>query len=191
MLDSKFTLLSISTSVQPTLLRKEQGLVLKSCNVCVYGENSADHMYSQLDELTFEDLNRNDYGCGYMEICFGFLGQVVEKPYPVFFANCFAIRTDTDCMIKPKNSRTGECQSKINHNGETVVGVRYFFKDAKEIERFCACNELLAEGLIALDTPKNVFGLMCRLKKEEDKWALFESYTYQCKHIKNIKDVAE
>lgn len=184
MLDSQFKLFSIETSIQSKSDALSSALLLKGCNVYIF---SADRIYSEFEEMTFDTLNSNDYGCGTLEIEFILSGRVTPEPYPNFYTKCFVIRTDTKSFIKPMKTSNFKCLSKIDQNGYLVLGIRYYFRDEEEIKEVQKCNSLLVEGFIALQTPKNVFGIMCQLKKQEALWQITSAYTYKPKYAKNIK----
>lgn len=81
--------------------------------------------------------------------------------------------------------------SKVNQDGDLVIGIRYYFKNSKEIQQIKNCTALLVEGFIALGDPRNVFGIMCQLKKEQDIWKISSSFTYRPKEAKNIKNLMD
>lgn len=184
MFDPKVTLFSFSAST-PTLTSKEsQALILKGCNIYAF---SAGRVFSGFDEPSFDWLNDNDYGCGTLEFEFTFSGGIAKEVYPDFYTECIVIRTNTEFFIKPRKSTNEARCSKVNQNGDLVIGVRYFFRDKKEIQKIQNCTSLLIEGFIALGTPKNVYGIMCQLEKEDDTWKISSSFTYKPKYAKNIK----
>ncbi|MCH5280929.1 MAG: hypothetical protein J1E61_05620 [Lachnospiraceae bacterium] len=166
-------------------ITKEQGkiLLLRACKVYIF-ENG--RIYSGLEEETFDNLNR-DVGYGALDIEFVFANNILKKSYPLFYTKCFYIRTDTKAHIKPMKMTCFPCNSKVNQNGELVIGVRYYFMNDEEIEQIINCKDFLVEGFIAIEKPRNVFGVMCQLKKEEDRWEITSAYTYKPKSADNIK----
>lgn len=82
--------------------------------------------------------------------------------------------------------KVNPCCSKINENGELVIGFRYFFGDIKDIRKIQSCNSILIESFIALEKKKNVYGIMCQLKRENENWCIDMAYTYKPKYAKNI-----
>ena len=86
--------------------------------------------------------------------------------------------------MKRKNN---PAYSKVDQDGNLVVGIRYYFNCKEEIEKILQCNNILVEGFIALEKPKNVFGVMCQMKKIVSSWEITEAYTYRHRYAKNIK----
>ena len=188
MLDPKVTLFSFSASTPLVMKPENHALILKSCNIYAF---SANRIYSELDELTFDTLNSNDYGCGSLEVEFTISNGITSEAYPDFYTKCIALRTDTQCHIKPMKAGNAAHYSKVNQNGDLVIGIRYYFKSEKEIQQIQNCTALLIEGFIALGQPQNVFGIMCQLEKESDIWKISSSFTYKPKHAKNIKHLMD
>lgn len=188
MLDPKVTLFSYSASIPVTMKTENHALILKSCNVYAF---SADRIFSELDELTFDTLNSNDYSCGSLDIEFVILNGMIKEVYPDFYTKCMVIRTNTKCCIKPMKTKNAAHYSKVNQDGDLVIGIRYYFKNSKEIQQIKNCTALLVEGFIALGDPRNVFGIMCQLKKEQDIWKISSSFTYRPKEAKNIKNLMD
>ncbi len=163
-------------------------LLLKECNV--YGFSDV-RVYSELDELSIDVFNRNDYGFGLLEIEFVFDNNVTENRYPEFYTKCFVIRTDTGVWIKPMKYQNYTVPSKVNSNGNLVISIGYYFDSQEQVDNIQQCKALLVEGFIALDSPKNVFGVMCQLRKSKDSWFIDRAYTYKPKHAKNIKHLID
>lgn len=188
MFDPKVTLFSYSASIPITMRSENHALILKSCNIYAF---SAERIFSELDELTFDTLNCNDYGCGSLDIEFVISNGMIREAYPDFYTKCMVIRTDTKCCIKPMKAGNAAHYSKINQDGDLTIGIRYYFKNEKEILKIQNCTGLLIEGFIALGRPQNVFGIMCQLEKENDNWRIASSFTYKPKEAKNIKDLMD
>lgn len=186
MLDSKVTLFSFSASAPAIITKESHALILKSCNIYAF---SAGRIFSELDELTFDSLNYNDYNCGTLEFELIFSNGSLKGAYPDFYTKCVVIRTDTNFYIKPMKTKNQPHYSKVNQDGDLVIGIRYYFKRECEIQQIRNCTSLLIEGFIALDSPKNVFGIMCQLEKESSSWNISSSYTYKPKYAKNIKNL--
>ena len=181
MLDVK--LLSITAAVPNMTENVPKALLLRACKVHVFGNG---RIYSELEEQTFDSLNDNK-GFGVLDIELVFGREVVKKSFPKFYTKCFVIRTDTNVIIKPMKFSNESNYSKLNQNGEIVIGIRYFFKDNEEINKLVSCQKILVEGFIALSKPTNVFGVMCQLQKEDSDWIISSAYTYKPKYAKNIK----
>lgn len=162
---------------------KSNALILRACNFSVFGKNK---IWSEVEMLCFDVLNHNN-NFGMMDIEFVFQNNVVEEAYPEFYTKCFVLRTDTGKFIKPmKRSNYPNC-SKINQNGELVVGVRYFFHDEHDIDKIKKCNEMLIEMFVALGKQTNVFALKCDLVKTKDNWEITSAYTCKPKYARNVK----
>lgn len=174
-------------SIEASVLSKAESiskvLLLRACNIYIFSNG---RIYSELEEQTFNMLNANN-GFGALDIEFVFENNIVNKSYPQFYTKCFVVRTDTDARIKPMNFANSPSSSKINQNGELVIGIRYFFKDEMEIEKIVNCKSLLVEGFIAIGKPTNVFGIMCQLRKKEKHWKISSAYTYKPKYARNIR----
>ena len=188
MLDAQIDkVFSIEATLPSKTDRVPKVLLLRACKITIFGEGQ---IYSELDEQTFDALNPNS-GCGTLDIEFVFDNNIVKEGYPRFYTKCFVMRTDTNESIKPMKSRNSPNSSKINQNGELVIGVRYFFRDKIEIDKIKKCGELMIEGFIAIDKPTNVFGIMCQLRKEETGWEITSAYTYKPEYVKNIKNLMD
>lgn len=188
MLDPKVTLFSFSASTSTATPKESQALILKGCNIYAF---SAGRIFSEFDELNFDSLNSNDYGFGTLELEFILSGGIDRDAYPDFYTKCIVMRTDPKYFIKPMKTRDKANCSKVNQDGDLVIGIRYYFRDEKEIQEIQNCTSFLIEGFIALGTPKNVYGIMCQLEKECDAWRISSSYTYKPKYAKNIKHLID
>lgn len=188
MLDSQFSIFSLEATVPTKVDIRSNALLLKACNIYIFSENK---IYSEIDEMAYDSLNSNDFGCGALDIEFIFTNGVTQEAYPDFYTKCFVIRTNTDFRIKPMKINNSKCISKLTQNGDLVIGIRYYFHDRKEIEQIQNCSSFLVEGFIALQKPHNVFGLMCQLYKNDTLWKLTNAYTYKPKYAKNIKGLID
>lgn len=160
-----------------------KALLLRACNVYLFDDN---RIYSELETLTFDRLNDNE-GYGEIDIEFVFDNNIINESYPVFYTKCFVIRTDTKCFIKPMKLSNHSNNTKINQNGELVIGIRYYFRNKGDVDKIIKCNSFLVEGFIALGKPKNVFGLMCQMQRSKENWEINSAYTFKPKYAKNIK----
>lgn len=174
-------------SIEATLPSKAESaskvLLLRACKIYIFDSN---RIYSEFEEQTFDALN-DDRGYGVLDIEFVLVNSIVKEGYPQFYTKCFVMRTDAEEFIKPMKFSSHPTSSKINQKGELVVGVRYYFRDEREIEKIVTSNSLLIEGFIALEKPTNVFGIMCQLHKGKKRWKITSAYTYKPKYAKNIK----
>lgn len=183
MLNSNITLFSFEAKSNKTS-NSSNALLLKECNV--YGFSDV-RVYSEFDELSIDVFNRNDYGFGLLEIEFVLENDLIASKYPEYYTKCFVIRTDTGVLIKPMKFRNNTTMSKVNSNGHLVISVGYYFDSQEQVDMIMQCKALLVEGFIALDKPKNVYGIMCQLSKASNSWVIDRAYTYKPKHAKNIK----
>ena len=187
MFDASISLLSIDASVPDRTEKVSKALLIRTCKFYVF---SSERIYSELEEMTFDVLNTNT-GYGALDVEFIFVNDIVQKSYPQFYTKCFVIRTDTGAIVKPMKTRNYPAYSKINQNGELVIGIRYYFKDKREIAQIMQCKSILIEGFIALGKPTNVFGIMCQLVNEENGWKISSAYTYKPTYAKNIKNLID
>lgn len=178
-------------SIEASLPQKTESvskvLLLRGCKIYIF---SNDRIYSELEEQTFDMLNYNN-GCGVLDVEFVFENNIVNESYPQFYTKCFILRTDTGEFIKPMKHTDIPHSSKINQNGDLVIGIRYFFRNQNEIDNIVKCENLLIEGFIAIDKPTNVFGIMCQLRKRKKQWKVSSAYTYKPKYAKNIKNLID
>lgn len=158
-------------------------LMIRACRIYVFND---ERIYSEFDEQIFDALNDN-VGCGMIDIEFVFENNIVRKAYPKFYTKCFVMRTDTRTIIKPMKFSNEPAYSKINQNGELVVGIRHYFRNEEQVEKILNCNNLLVEGFIAFEKPTNVYGVMCQLHKGKKKWKITSAYTYKPRDARNIK----
>ena len=186
MLDANIKLLAIEASVPEKTEDISEVLLIKERQIYVFDDT---RIYSELDESTFSDQNSNN-GYGMLKAEFVVSNNVVRESYPEFYTKCFVIRTDTGARIKPMKMSDRPTCSKINQKGELVIGIRYFFRNKEEIKYLAECKSILVEGFIALGNVKNVFGIMCQLKKDE-KWEISSAYTYKPRNAKNIKNLMD
>ena len=66
---------------------------------------------------------------------------------------------------------------------ETGYRIVYIYDNYYCVGEYCKT----IEGFIAFEKPKNVYGVMCQLKKQEAGWKIVEAYTYKPENVKNIK----
>ena len=163
-------------------------LVITSCAVHMYPND--DRMVSNFDDLCYNALNvpANNYGMVDFEIGItGYSGVA----YPKVFTKCFSLHTDDFLLIKPLKFFNNCSESKINERGETVIGIRYYFKSEKEVERLSNCNKFMFESFFALEKPKNPYAIMCQFEKVDNVWKLKYANTYRPRYAKNIKHLID
>lgn len=183
MLNAEFKLFDVNIEPSDSFSKnKTDRLVLNSCKAIFY-----DKTYSELDELTFADLNNNDYGFGYKEYGFGFM-EHFNNPYMNFYVSCFALRTNSlgrpILLNTPRPNRKLKYMmpnnyTKVNQNGNLSFGVRFYFRNHEERDALLNCDELCIEGSVALGKKRNVYDVMCRIVKADNDWKLDEAYTYR------------
>lgn len=162
-------------------------LVVSSCAIHLFSD---DRIWSGFDEETYNALNRNDWGLGVLDLEIGFSGYT-GTAYPKVYTKCFVLRTDNNWRIKPMKFSNETSESKVNQRGETIIGIRYYFREDREIEQLLSCERLMFECFFALDNPKKVYGLMCQLRKSESGWEAECANTYRPSHAKNIKGLMD
>ena len=178
---------SIEASLPVKTEESPKVLLLRACNMYLYDENQ---VYSEFEEQTFDALNLNE-GFGSLNIEFTLDKNIVNQGYPQFYTKCFVIRTDTGLRIKPMKSRNDPNSSKINQNGELIIGICYYFKNEEEVKEIIKSKKILVEGFIALENVTNVFGIMCQLQKSDPNWEIATAYTYKPCYAKNIKHLID
>lgn len=114
MLDNKGTLFEIHL---PDKAVKNKALVLAGCSAFLHANKN---VYSELDELNFSGINRNDYGLGFMDVEFS-LENSFDDPYFDFYTSCFSIRTDNGVRIKLNGYPEEQYYSKVNKYNKVVV----------------------------------------------------------------------
>lgn len=181
MLDNSITLFNVSLedSMNPI---SDNRLVLSSCKAIV-----TDSTYSEFDELSFANVNHNDYGFGYIEYEFSFI-EKFKNPYMKFYISCFSFRMNTlGYSIKENCPRPNkklkflmpDTYTKVNKIGNLSFGIRFYFRTLEERNAFLNCNELCIEGFVALGKKNNTYNLMCRLSQHNGKWDIADAYTYR------------
>ena len=162
---------------------KVDRLVITSCAVHLFDDN---RIWSAFDETCYNDLNNNDYGFGVLDLEIGIAGYS-GTAYPKVYTKCFELRTDNGLLIKPMKYTNNYSESKVNQRGETVIGLRYYFKKEQEIELLCSCERLMFECFFALDKPRNTYAAMCQLEKKDGIWTAEYANTFRPSYAGNIK----
>lgn len=182
---------NISMELNPDLSllpkAKDDQLVITSCAVHLFSDN---RIWSGFDEMCFSDLNHNNYGMGVVDFEVGFTGYT-GTPYPKVYTKCFALRTDNDLRIKPMKFSNKTCESKINQRGETVIGIRYYFMNEREIELLQSCKRLMFESFFALGDHRKTYAFMCQLCKDGDGWKAEYANTYRNTGNESIKSMID
>lgn len=187
MLDFNISL-DFTPDIKFTSHDKIDALVITSCSIHMVPND--DRMYSDLEDLTYNALNGAKTDLGFIDIEVGFAGYT-GKPYPMVYTKCFALRTDNYQLIKPMKMVNDPSESKINRRGETVIGVRYYFRTEKEIENLLQCNRILFEFFFSLEKPTNTYGAMCQLQKQGSEWRAEYANTYRPHYAKNIENLID
>ena len=152
---------------------RQNCLVLRVCKAKLFDCKTP---YSELNELTFSLLNRDDFGYGWIDIEFCFdMAEIYA--YQPFYAACFAIRTDNGIRCKLNGNPKMKCASKINSNNQIVIGVTYYFRDQEEREKILSASKIAIEGNIAFRKKTRVYGIICFLVQDEGKWRMEEANT--------------
>lgn len=191
MLDSKITLFEVNID---NTSQRERGnrISIASCKATIYNYFNEEKPYSEIDEESIISLNyNNDFG--YIDFEFAF-NENFRTPYMEFYASCFAFR-----LIKPKATiKLNGVQNfnkplfkevystKVNKDGKLSCGIRYYFKEENDKQAFIECEELCLEGRIALGKKRNVYGIVVRLKKENNDWIVLDANTYKDKGFNSI-----
>lgn len=184
MFDGKITIFDIQNlQVGKSEKLRTERLVLDSCKAIIY-----DKTYSEFDELSFANLNHNDYGFGYVEYEFGFK-ESFSNPYMRFYIACFALRMNLlgyPIKLNIIGHKKGEPKylypnnyTKVNKYGNMALGIRFFFRNEEEKNAIFHSEEICIEGNISLDSKRNVYDIMCRIVKKDDNWIMEDAYTYR------------
>ena len=190
MFDSHFKLFDVNIAAdKESSKNRTDRLVFNSCKAIVY-----DKAYSEFDEMTFANLNHNNYGFGYIEYEFSFL-ENFKNPYMNFYISCFALRMNLlGYAIKLNTPRpnkevkilTPDNYTKVNQNGNLSFGIRFYFRSKEERDAILNSEEICIEGYVALGKKNNVYDIMCRIIKTDDSWVLDEAYTYRTNPNTNV-----
>lgn len=184
MFDGKIIIFDIQNlQVGKSEKSRTERLILDSCKAIIY-----DKTYSELDELSFANLNNNDYDFGYIEYEFGFK-ESFSNPYMRFYIACFALRMNLlgypiklNIIGHPKGEPKFLYPSnytKVNKYGNMALGIRFFFRNEEERNAILNSGEICIEGNISLGSKRNVYDIMCRIVKKEDRWEIEDAYTYR------------
>ena len=163
-------------------------LVITSCAVHMFPND--DRMYSNFEDQTYNRLNNATGNLGFVDIEIGFAGYT-GTPYPKVYTKCFMLYTDNYQLIKPMKMVDNSSESKINHRGETVIGIRYYFRTKDEIDNLLQCNRLLFECFFALGKVRNTYAVMCQLEKKDSAWEAKYANTYRPHYATNIKNLVD
>ena len=147
--------------------------------------------YSEFEELTYYNLNMNDYGCGRTDIEISFENSL-KNPYVDFWIQCVSIRTDNEVLFKINNNSFVEKlkikhYTKVTKEGKVAFGAGYYFRNEEEREQLLQCSSFCFEGFVALGKKTNVYGFMCKVDRTENGWVLSEGNTYRIYKHSNIK----
>lgn len=166
---------------------KVDRIVVASCAVHLFSNN---RLWSAFDELCYDALNSNDFGLGVLDLEIGLAGYT-GSAYPKVYTKCFDLRTDNGLLIKPMKYSNIPHASKVNQRGETIISIRYYFRNEDEISKLCRCERLMFEFYIALDDPKNTYAMMCQLCKQGDTWSAEYANTFRPQYADNIKHLMD
>lgn len=164
--------------------KKIDEIIVSSCKVHYFSDN---RLWSSFDELSYNDLNNNDYGFGVLDFEIGFTGYK-GTAYPKVYTKCFRLLTDRKTLIKPMKFSNVSSLSKINLKGELVMGIRYYFRTEKEMKELLDCKQILIESFFALGKKTNTYAFACQMHKDNnDEWCCSYANTYRIKRKSNIK----
>ena len=166
---------------------KVDRLVVTSCAVHLFDDN---RIWSAFEEMCYNNLNRNDYGLGVLDLEIG-IGGYTGTAYPKVYTKCFDLRTDNGLLIKPMKFTNHYSESKVNQRGETVIGLRYYFREERETELLCNCTRLMFECFFAFDKPRNTYAVMCQLEKKDGVWHAEYANTFHPSYAGNIKNLID
>lgn len=191
MLDNTIKLFDVNVGA---LSQKESDnrISFSSCRATIYNYFNEEKSYSEIDEESFLPLNDNN-GHGYIDFEFAF-NENLKNPYMEFYASCFAFRSiEPKATIKLNGQHMTDksifreaFKTKVNKDGKLSCGIRYYFNNEREKQLFLNCKELCLEGRLALGKKRNVYGIVVRLKKENNEWMVLDANTYKDKGFNTI-----
>lgn len=164
---------------------KQEHFILSDCKVSFDSKVP----FSEIDELNFCLLNNNQ---GYGHILIELSLEMIKNPYTLFYLGCLSLRTDKGVVIKidrPSSFKefVSENYSKVNKDGNLVLGIEYFFRSDDEKMKFMTCNSLCFDGYFALKRKKSAYGFVCRLDRNNANWCFAEGNTYRIYKYTNIQ----
>lgn len=166
-----FTLLKLDSKEKN---KEDKALIITGTTIKLLNELH----YSEIDENNYIYLNNNDYGNSGFTIEINF-NNIFNTPYMNFYANCFRINIDEKIIIKGNINYKDNIITKINKNGNIVIGLGYFFKEENEYNILKNSKSIIIEGYVAFEKTKNIYGIMCNLIKDKDIWTIDEANTYR------------
>ena len=128
MLDFNVSLEFTPNISMPTKGRVDR-LSISSCAMHLLSDN---RLWSDFDEMCYNELNSNNYGLGVLDLEIGIAGYT-GVAYPKAYTKCFVLRSDNGLLIKPMKHTNFPSGSKVNQRGETVIGLRYYIREEREI----------------------------------------------------------
>lgn len=178
----------IGFEFSPTVIsktdKKIDELIISSCKVHYFSDN---RLWSAFDELSYNDLNNNDYGFGVLDFEIGLTGYK-GTAYPKVYTKCFRFLTDGKTLIKPMKLSNESSLSKINQKGELVVGIRYYFRTEEEMDKLLNCKDMLIESFFALGKKTNTYSFACQMHQDNNgEWGCSFANTYRMKRKISIK----
>ena len=178
----------IGFEFSPTFMTKDDKkideLIISSCAIHYFSDN---RLWSAFDDLSYNCMNRNDYGFGVLDFEIGF-SRYKGTAYPKVYTKCFRLLTDERTLIKPMKFTNETSLSKINQKGELVIGIRYYFRSKEEVENLLDCRQILFESFFALGSKTNTYAFACQMcRNESEEWACEYANTYRMKRKANIK----
>lgn len=182
----------IGFEFSPTFIPKENKkideLVISSCAIHYFSDN---RLWSSFDELSYNCLNRNDYGLGVLDFEIGFTGYK-GIAYPKVYTKCFRLLTDKKTLIKPMKYTNEASLSKINQKGELVIGTRYYFRTEEEVKKLLKCKQILFESFFALEKKTNTYGFACQMHRDDNNaWKCEYANTYRMRKKDNIASLMD
>jgi len=188
-------MMDISPSVtffEVNLPSKEVGknvMVFSGCNAYLKSaELGTQGIYSELEEISFSHLNDNDTGYRKLEIEFCFRNNQ-KSAYQCFWANCFSVRTENGVVIKVARRECRKAYTKVNMNGDIVLGVG-FFVSKEHYEKLVLAETMIIEGLLALGKCSNTYGVSVKIEKENEDYEIKYANTYQLSKRCDIRNIA-
>ena len=176
MLDCKVTLFQLP--MPNTRVEQDKAQIISGCNAYL-GQAflSAHGIYSELEQDSCAYLNCNDYNgkAIEIEIC---LKTNKENLYSYFCLRCVTLRTDKGLVIKKNGPINDKHITRINMNGESVIGMGVFLSDA-DFKHLSETQKIGFEGAFSLGKVNNTYGFNIIVSRNNGDYVIESANTYK------------
>lgn len=186
MLEGKITLFEIALPKFETnnIINAQ---IISGCNAYIGQYISEDYsVHSELEEESYAYLNSNYRGKALViDLC---LSANKDNIYKDFYVRCVSVRSDNGFLIKIDGPKNEKYNSRINMQGDSVIGIGLFLND-EQYESLSEANRIGIEGAFALGKKTNVYGFNINVSRTEEGYDLQTANTYKLKG-RNINHLA-